>query len=225
MSAPSPPSSSGARRRGRVPRPPPVLTAAGDVTLENPRLLQKLERAAEVVEVAQVYLGALQVRKRGQLFVCLDAVYERVLVGVVGKVLLGLVGEREIEELPPGLGVLSRVEHPRARREHEGAGVPAVEEVVGGRQVLAPLLLDLEEVVVVDEGDLYLAGGDALDGAKVVRVDERVVCLDALEPLARPVLALEDAQRGDEGLEGAVGGGPADTALPLGVGEAEDGAG
>src|SRR3546814_19847832 len=50
----------------------------------------------------------------------------------------------------------------------------------------------------------------------------RVVGLDALEPGAGAVLALEHPQRGHEGLERAVGGRPAEAAAPLRIGEVED---
>src|SRR5918998_937886 len=187
--AASPPSTSGGRRRCRDARLLPGLVAAGTVILEYPRLLQELQRAAQVVEVAQIHVGALDVGEGRQLLVGLDALDERVLVGLVGEILLGLLGERELEELLPRLRVGGRVEHAGTGGEDEGPGVAALKVVVGGREVVTALFPDLEEVVVVDEGDVHLARGHALDGAQVVRIDERVVGLDAFEPLPGPVLS------------------------------------
>ncbi len=91
----------------------------------------------------------------------------------------------------PRAGTRRSARRPRAwslRREDAGAGdaderpgVAGLEEVVRDRRVRL-LLLDEVEVVVVDEPDLDLAGGDRLDDGGVLLVRLRLVRLQALEP-------------------------------------------
>src|ERR671912_2137480 len=156
--------SRGERRRTRPPRTRSVRPPGGTVILEYPRLLQQVQRAPQIVKVAQVHLGALYLRERGQFFIYLDALDKRVLVGLISEVLLGLFGESVLEELLRGLGVLGAVEDSGPRSEDERAGVAILEVVVAHRYVLALFLDHLEEVVVVDESDVHFAGGHPFDG-------------------------------------------------------------
>ena len=80
--------------------------------------------------------------------------------------------------------------------------------MVGDRVIVTVLGEQSHQVVVVDEGDVDLAGRHALDGRGVAVVLDGLVGEDALEPGASGVLALDDAQRGDERLERARWPGP-----------------
>jgi hypothetical protein len=81
----------------------------------------------------------------------------------------------------------------------------------------------LEEVVVVHEACLDLAGRDALQDSEVVLVHLWIVSLYPFEPLAGYFFALDKPEGGDECLERAVGRGPAESTLPFGVRELEYG--
>ena len=81
--------------------------------------------------------------------------YSNVSVGEVG---LRLLGEEEADERLGRGRVIRGLQDADARDVDERARVAVGEEVVGDRVVLAGLLLGLEQVVVVDERDVDLAG-------------------------------------------------------------------
>ena len=70
---------------------------------------------------------------------------------------------------------------------------------------------ETEQVVVVDETNVDLALGRRLDDGRILGVLLGIVRLDALQPPARCFLSQGDSHSRHEGLEGAVGGRPADT--------------
>jgi hypothetical protein len=81
---------------------------------------------------------------------------------------------------------------------------------------------EIAEIVVVDQREIDLAIGDALELGAVVAIDLGVVGDHAFEPFARDVVALRHAQGGDPGLERAVGGRPCDAAAIFLVGQIHD---
>src|SRR5215210_3740545 len=164
----------------------------GPSRLEYPRLPEQLERTLQIVEVAEVNVWRLYLRERDQLFVGRDARYERVLEGLVSEVLLGLLGEEEVQELPGLGGVIGGAQDADAGHVDQGAGVSVPEVVVVGRDVSAPFFLKLEQVVVVHEVCLDLAGRNPLQDGEVVLVLPRVVSLYPFEPLAGRFFALDE---------------------------------
>ena len=129
------------------------------------------------------------------------------------------------EELHELLGLVlhvARLEDAGTRDAHERAGVLVGEVVLGAVVVdVAAFLAVALPVVVVDDADLGLAGVDRLED-DVVAVVDGAVLLDALEPGAGGVLALELEDRGDDRLEVGAGRRERQPSGPLGLGELHD---
>src|SRR5829696_7586274 len=94
----------------------PVAISSGHPSqLEHLRLPKKVERSLQVVEVTQVDIWCLYLRERDQILVGRDAFDERVFEGLIGEVLLGLLGEDEVQELLRFGSVLGAAQDPDSR--------------------------------------------------------------------------------------------------------------
>ena len=132
--------------------------------------------------------------------------------------------EQVLDEAQGVGAVVGCAEHAHAGDVDQRPGLAGVGEVVGRRK-LRILVQEAVEVVVVDQADIQLAVVYGLHLRRVFWVLAHLVGDHVAQPLLGGVLAVDLAHGGDEGLEGAVGGRPADAAAPLGLGELEDRAG
>ena len=132
--------------------------------------------------------------------------------------------EQVLDEAQGVGAVVGCAEHAHAGDVDQRPGLAGIGEVVGRRK-LRILVEEAVEVVVVDEADIQLAVVYGLHLRRVLGVLAYLVGDHAAQPLLGGVLAVDLAHGGDEGLEGAVGGRPADAAAPLRLGQLEDRAG
>ncbi len=140
----------------------------------------------------------------------------RVLVGLLGEVALRLLGEEEVDQLG-GLGrAVGAGEHAGAGGHDQRPGAGVVEELVPGHGA-ALLGVEAQQVVVVDQAERYLPALDRGDDRVVVRVGDRVVGGEFLQPGCGRLLALGEDHGGDERQERPVGRRYPDVARPAGV--------
>ncbi|EAU69958.1 hypothetical protein STIAU_5600 [Stigmatella aurantiaca DW4/3-1] len=193
---------------------------APDGGLKDAGLLKEPQGPLQVLQLRQVQVRGAHLAQRGQGRGCRHPGYQWVLERLLGEVLLRLRVEQEGDELLRRLRLLRALQHRRTRHVHQRARISGRQEVVGHRQRLALVLLRGIQVVVVHEAHVDLSTPQRLDDGRIVLVGARRIGLHALQPLLRRRVPLHQPQRRHERLERAVGGRPANAALPRRLREA-----
>ena len=93
--------------------------------------------------------------------------------------------------------------------------------IIPRRKAIPFLRHKAEQVVVIDEPNINLPGRRRRYLRRILGINPRLVGLDSLQPLPRPLLAPLGPHRRHHRLERGVGRRPADAPPPLGVGKAK----
>src|SRR5690606_16851801 len=109
--------------RGALPAPsrrgPPTPGWRESRSGQGSHLAQQRQRALQVVEIAQVDIGRLDLSERHEIIADLDLLYQRILVRLADEVALGLLTEQPGDELLGQLAALLRL---AAALQDAGAG-------------------------------------------------------------------------------------------------------
>ena len=195
-----------------------ALLRSGATVLMACRSRRKGEAArAELLELGSSGVDLLEL---DHLDRWLNALDQWIFVGLVREVVLCLLGQEVLDEFQglcfPGLVEIG-IGDTGTCHVDERTGVPTRHEVVASWEFRI-LVQESIQVVVVDETEIDFPGPHRTHDRGVLGVHDWVVGHDSTQPGFGGLVAIAFTHAGDERLEGAVAGRPADAALPLGIG-------